>query len=135
MEFYNFIVLKPTVIAIPFFAALIAIETYLSVRDEKTYDRKDVWTNIALGFGSVAFGAVFAFIQAFFYEGIYQNLAPYQMPMNAWWTWVILFFVDDFAYYFFHRVSHESRSVLEFSRRPSFFEAIQPERRRAAKLV
>ena len=48
--------LKPTVIAIPVFALLIAIETYFSVSREENYDRKDVWTNIALGFGSVAFG-------------------------------------------------------------------------------
>src|SRR5919107_1348508 len=99
--------LKPTVIAIPFFALLIAIETYFAVRNEKTYDRKDVWTNIALGF-------VFGFIQAFFYEGIYENLAPYKMPMNTWWAWTILLFVDDFAYYWFHRISHEMRFFWNF---------------------
>ena len=77
--------LKPTVIAIPFFALMIAVEAYFAVRREGKYDRKDTWTNIALGFGSVAFGFVFGFIQAFFYEGIYQNIAPYQMPMNTWW--------------------------------------------------
>lgn len=106
--------LKPTVIAIPFFALMIAIETYLSVRKEETFDRRDVWTNIALGFGSVAFGAVFAFIQTFFYEGIYQTVAPFQMPMNAWWSWAILLFADDFLYYWFHRISHESRFFWNF---------------------
>lgn len=106
--------LKPTVIAIPFFALMIAFETYLSVRKEETYDRKDVWTNIALGFGSVAFGAVFAFIQTFFYEGIYQNFALFQMPMNVWWSWAILLFADDFLYYWFHRISHESRFFWNF---------------------
>lgn len=114
MEFYNSLMLKPTVLAIPVFASLIAIETYLSVRYEKTYDRKDVWTNIALGFGSVAFGAGFGLIQAFFYERIYENVAPFQMPMNAWWAWAILLFVDDFLYYWFHRISHESRLFWNF---------------------
>ena len=106
--------LKPTVIAIPFFALMIAIEIFLSVRNEENYDRKDVWTNIALGFGSVAFGAVLAIIQTFFYEGIYQNFALFQLPMNVWWSWTILLFADDFLYYWFHRISHEVRFFWNF---------------------
>jgi alkylglycerol monooxygenase len=106
--------LNPVVIAVPFFALMIAIETYFSVRNEAGYDRKDVWTNIALGFGSVGFGSVFSLFHVFFYEGIYQNLAPFQMPMNAWWAWTILLFLDDFAYYWFHRISHEVRFFWNF---------------------
>jgi alkylglycerol monooxygenase len=106
--------LKPTVIAIPFFALLIAIETYFAVRKEETYDKKDVWTNIALGFGSVLFGFIFGFIQAFFYDAIYENIAPYKMPMDTFWAWAILLFVDDFAYYWFHRISHEVRFFWNF---------------------
>lgn len=106
--------MKPTDIAIPLFALLIAVETLLSVRYEKTYDRKDVWTNIALGFGSSFFGFVFGYIQAFFYDGIYNHVAPYQMPMNTWWPWLILLFADDFLYYWFHRISHEVRFFWNF---------------------
>jgi sterol desaturase/sphingolipid hydroxylase (fatty acid hydroxylase superfamily) len=106
--------LKPTVIAIPIFAILIAIETYLSVRREPGYDRKDVWTNIALGFGSVAFGFVFGFIQAFVYGGLYEYVAPFKMPMESVWPWFLLLFVDDFAYYWFHRISHEVRFFWNF---------------------
>ncbi|HLM00229.1 MAG TPA: sterol desaturase family protein [Pyrinomonadaceae bacterium] len=106
--------LSPTVFAIPFFALMIAVETYFSVRKEENYDRKDVWTNIALGFGSAVFGAVFGLFQGVIYNFIYENAAPYQMPMHAWWAWVILLFVDDFAYYWFHRASHEIRFFWNF---------------------
>ncbi|MGI8467363.1 MAG: sterol desaturase family protein [Pyrinomonadaceae bacterium] len=106
--------LHPTVIAIPIFALLIAAENFLAVRQEENYDRKDVWTNIALGFGSVAFGAVFGLTQAFFYNGVYENFAPFKMPMNMWWAWAILLFADDFIYYWFHRISHESRLFWNF---------------------
>ncbi|HEY0460468.1 MAG TPA: sterol desaturase family protein [Pyrinomonadaceae bacterium] len=106
--------LKPTVIAIPLFALLIAFETYFAVRKEENYDKKDVWTNIALGFGSVGFGFIFGVIQAFFYDWIYESVAPFKLPMDAWWTWTILLFVDDFAYYWFHRLSHEIRFFWNF---------------------
>jgi alkylglycerol monooxygenase len=106
--------ISPVVIAIPIFALLIAVENFLAVRREETYDRKDVWTNIALGFGSVAFGLVFGLIQAFFYNGIYEHVAPFKMPMDVWWSWLILLFADDFLYYWFHRASHESRFFWNF---------------------
>ena len=105
---------KPTEIAIPFFALMIAVEIYLSVRYEENYDRKDVWTNIALGFGSSIFGIIFGLATSFFYLWIYENAAPYQMPMNVWWSWAILLAADDFLYYWFHRISHEVRFFWNF---------------------
>lgn len=105
---------KPTEIAIPFFALMIAVETFFAVRHEEKYDRKDIWTNIALGFGSVGFGFIFGFIQFFFYEAIYQNIAPFQISMTTWWAWTLLLFVDDFVYYWFHRISHEVRFFWNF---------------------
>lgn len=105
--------LKPTIIAIPFFALLIAIETYFAVRKEENYDRKDVWTNIILGFGSVAWGILFGLFTGFFYNSLYE-LAPYKMPLDTWWAWTILLFADDFAYYWFHRISHEVRFFWNF---------------------
>jgi sterol desaturase/sphingolipid hydroxylase (fatty acid hydroxylase superfamily) len=41
-------------------------------------------------------------------------MAPFKFPADAWWTWVALFFIDDFVYYWFHRVSHESRFFWNF---------------------
>lgn len=106
--------LKPTEIAIPIFALLIAAEAYFAVRHRnEEYDRKDAWTNIALGFGSVVWGSLFGLVTGVFYLGVYE-LAPYKMPMNAWWSWTILLFVDDLAYYWFHRFSHESRFFWNF---------------------
>jgi len=105
--------LNPIAIAIPFFALLIAGEAYFAVRRENEYNPKDAWTNIALGFGSVLFGAVFSIISVFIYESALAY-APFQMPMDVWWTWTILLFADDFAYYWFHRVSHEMRFFWNF---------------------
>jgi len=107
--------LRPTVLAIPIFALLIAGEALWSwYRSLGEYhDRKDTWNNIFLGFASVVFGILFGIFTVYIYLFFY-DLAPYKFPADAWWSWVVLFFVDDLAYYVFHRVSHESRLFWNF---------------------
>lgn len=106
--------LKPTVIAIPLFALLIAAEAFFAIRHAREeYDRKDAWTNIFIGFMSVVFGGIFGLATGLAYYWAYAN-APYQMPMNVWWSWALLFVIDDFAYYWFHRFSHEIRLFWNF---------------------
>lgn len=105
----------PTVIAIPFFALMIAGEAlwaHLKGSDEYS-DIKDTWGNIFLGFISVVWGALFGLVTGYVYIYFYE-IAPYRFPADAWWTWAILFFVDDLVYYLFHRVSHESRLFWNF---------------------
>ncbi len=106
--------IPPTVIAIPVFALLIAVEAWFIIRENrKNFDKKDTWTNIFTGFLSVAWGAFFGLFTAYFYLWAYEA-APFKMPMNVWWVWTILLFVDDFAYYWFHRISHEVRFFWNF---------------------
>ncbi|HMO80994.1 MAG TPA: sterol desaturase family protein [Pyrinomonadaceae bacterium] len=106
--------LSPTVIAIPLFAALIGFEAwYARKRRPDAYEAKDAGTNIFIGFMSVVFGALFGVFVAVIYSAAYA-LAPFKFPVDAWWTWVILFFVDDLAYYWFHRISHETRLFWNF---------------------
>lgn len=106
--------LKPTVIAIPFFAIMIGIEAWFALRRRPdVYEKRDAWNNIFIGFVSVAFGAIFGLFIGIIYSSLYE-LAPYKFPVDAWWSWALLFFVDDFAYYWFHRVSHESRLFWNF---------------------
>lgn len=106
--------LSPTVIAIPVFALLIAIEAWHVRRENLSeFDSKDTWTNIFIGFASVVWAALFATVTSFFFLWTYQY-APFKMPMDAWWAWILLLFVDDFAYYWFHRISHEVRFFWNF---------------------
>jgi sterol desaturase/sphingolipid hydroxylase (fatty acid hydroxylase superfamily) len=107
--------LRPTVAAIPIFALLIAVEAHLArIRGTSEFsDRKDTRTNIILGFSSTGWGILWGLLAGVIYMFAYE-LAPYKFPVDAWWSWVILFFVDDLAYYVFHRVSHESRLFWNF---------------------
>jgi len=107
--------LSPTVIVIPLFAALIALEAHIArwLGSDEFDEPYDTATNIGLGFGSVIFGFVFGLATGLVYIYLYE-IAPFKFPADAWWTWVILFFVDDFVYYWFHRLSHESRILWNF---------------------
>ena len=106
--------ISPTVIAIPIFALLIALEAWLVIRENReNFDRRDTWANIFIGFLSVVWGAGFGLFTSLIYLAVYE-FAPFKMPMETVWAWVLLLFVDDFAYYWFHRISHEVRFFWNF---------------------
>lgn len=106
--------LPPTVIAIPIFALLIAVEAWFVIRENReNFDRADTWTNIFVGFTSVIWGALFGLFTSLIYIAVY-NFSPFKMPMETVWAWLILLFADDFAYYWFHRASHEVRFFWNF---------------------
>lgn len=100
--------------AIPFFVALLVLE-YLSfrqVRDEQSdligYEPRDTRTSLTMGLGNVAINFGWKFAVLALYVAVYE-LTPLRLDAGDWWVWVLLFFADDFSYYWFHRVSHESR--------------------------
>ena len=74
--------LKPTLIAIPFFALLIALEAWYAMRrDPSAYEAKDAWNNILIGFTSVAFGAFFGLFFGLVYLAAYE-LARTNSPLT-----------------------------------------------------
>ena len=98
--------------AIPAFVVLLIAELlsfkYLRDDDLVGYESKDTRTSLAMGGGNVAINAVWKFAVLVAYAGLYE-LTPLRMPADMWWTYVLLFFADDLAYYWFHRVHHEVR--------------------------
>lgn len=100
---------EPIYYAVPFFVILIALELYFNYKEHKGwYEAKDTAASISMGLGSllINFG-----VKAFYllvYTYIYQNYRLFDLG-NAWWVWVLLFFADDFSFYWHHRLSHEIR--------------------------
>jgi alkylglycerol monooxygenase len=107
--------LNPVLIAIPFFIILIALEFFYDYyqQTEEYNDRRDTYTNICLGVVSVFFGVFFALTFGAVYQFFY-DLSPLKMSTEIWWSWLLLFVLDDFLYYAFHRFSHESRFLWNF---------------------
>src|ERR1700712_4852708 len=102
--------------AFPYFVLLLVVE-FLSFRHYQEddgdgligYDLRDSRTSISMGIGNVIINVGWKFVVLALYTVLYE-LAPWHLPTDAWWVWVALFFADDFSYYWFHRVSHESRA-------------------------
>jgi sterol desaturase/sphingolipid hydroxylase (fatty acid hydroxylase superfamily) len=100
--------------AAPFFVALLAVEwlTFRHTGDHDHglvgYDAKDTATSLSMGSGNLAINVAWKVAVAAIYAGFYE-LTPLRIPSDAWWAWALLFFADDVAYYWFHRVSHEVR--------------------------
>jgi sterol desaturase/sphingolipid hydroxylase (fatty acid hydroxylase superfamily) len=99
--------------AIPFFVLLLIVEA-LSYRhlgedhDLKGYGARDTRTSLTMGLGNVAINVVWKLVVVAVYAALYE-LTPIRLPADNPLTWVALFLLDDLAYYWFHRVSHESR--------------------------
>jgi sterol desaturase/sphingolipid hydroxylase (fatty acid hydroxylase superfamily) len=94
--------------AIPGFIILMALEVYLSIRMRKeAYEWKDSAASISMGLGNVFLGLIAKglVLGAFFFS---YKFKLFDIPVT-WWSWVVLFFLEDLSYYVFHRVSHRSR--------------------------
>jgi len=95
---------------LPVFAIAILIEVAISKRNNLAlYKGRDTATSVAM----LAFSAIvevvpkaLAFV-AFFY--LHEASPLKNVVERQWWAWLLLFFLDDFSYYCFHRANHEVR--------------------------
>ncbi|GGK94121.1 sterol desaturase family protein [Deinococcus radiotolerans] len=72
------------------------------------YETRDTLTSLSMGIGNVLINLVWKGVVVTVYAALYR-LTPLRLPQDAWWVWALLFFADDYAYYWYHRVSHKVR--------------------------
>lgn len=95
--------------AIPFFVATVILEIILTVKVKlEEYSYKDSRTSIIMGLGNVAINLFTKGIALSLFYLIYNYYHLFEIPF-VWWAWILLLFSDDLCYYWFHRISHESR--------------------------
>ena len=95
--------------AIPFFVLSVLVEYYLIKKDQKEYLVKDATTSIAMGLiGNVFIGLISKLLVLYVFYLVYNNFRLTTIPMT-WWSFIVLFFLEDFTYYWFHRFSHTIR--------------------------
>lgn len=99
---------KILAVSIPIFVLLIAIEAFIDYRQKRDlYLQKDFVASQLMGIGSLVVGGVMKFLALLLYTFIYQ-FRIFEIG-TEWWAWLILFFADDFTFYWHHRLSHEVR--------------------------
>ncbi len=98
------------------YSLCIALEVFFAYRRNLSiYDRQNTIANTLVFFGFVL---VSAFWQTQVVLKVYTALQPYALfnlgtsvqeyvSRAPWWSYVLLFFLEDFCYYVFHRVSHK----------------------------
>ena len=100
----------PVTLAVPLFILTIVLEIVLARfgKLKANYEPKDTATSLLMGLGSTLAGLVTGGIVLAATIWVYQYRI-FTIPMTAWWAWVLIFFLEDLAYYGFHRFSHERR--------------------------
>lgn len=102
--------------AIPFFILAIICEIAVlryapraGTQNKRGYTLKDTVTSLAMGTGSQVVKIIGAgSLVTIVYHWVAQYSFYNTIPANVW-TILLCFVLDDFAYYWFHRVSHERR--------------------------
>ncbi len=96
--------------AIPFFLITVITEGLIIVKyNPKTYSLKDAIASITTGLiGNIFIGLITKIIVVFVFTYVWQHYRIATIPF-AWWSWLLIFFFEDFAYYLNHRIAHRSR--------------------------
>jgi len=98
----------PVTIAVPFFIGLVILEMIAVKRGARgAYDWRDSAASLAMGFGSTLAGLLSAGAVAWL-AYLFWAHRLFDIPI-AWWSGVLCFVLDDFAYYVFHRSAHRVR--------------------------
>ena len=102
----------PVVYAVPGFILLLIVEMIVSLRRDKSrYEARDTLTSLMLGTVSQVAGALVGAAVIGMAVWVYQfRLFDIGIEFSTWWwAWILCFFLDDLAYYAFHRSAHRVR--------------------------
>ncbi|WP_433799898.1 sterol desaturase family protein [Actinomycetospora sp. CA-084318] len=105
---------NPVTYAAPFFVLAILVEVaalrWLGHDDSVTgYAWRDARTSISMGVVSLVFLTLFKVVTFLAFSVVHVYLAPFHLPTDTWWYWVLVVVGVDLGYYWHHRFSHRVR--------------------------
>ena len=99
---------SPVNYAIPFFVGSLLLEWWLTWRENhERYNLTDAAASIGLGLGSLLFDIPGKLLALYCYNFVYTHRL-FDIELTVF-SAVLLFILDDFSYYWFHRWEHEHR--------------------------
>jgi sterol desaturase/sphingolipid hydroxylase (fatty acid hydroxylase superfamily) len=99
---------NPVAWAIPAFVVLMLAELFVGRFLHSTrYEVKDTMASLMMGLGNIVIGLVAGLLIGAVTVALYQ-VRLFDLGLQ-WWVFVLIFFAEDFCYYWMHRLSHERR--------------------------
>ena len=99
---------NPIVLSIPIFFILIGVELIVErFTRQKLYRLQDAIANLSCGITSELSGLFLKILAIGAYQFLFEHFAFFTLDSSAWWYWIALILLVDFAYYWAHRMSHE----------------------------
>lgn len=106
--FENFTPPPFTTYIIPFFFILIGIEVWISIRKQKKFYRLNVSiADLSTGIVSQLWGLFQRGIGLVAYFFIYEHFKIFEFSLVSPFAWLLCLLLQDFLFYWFHRISHE----------------------------
>lgn len=101
--------LPPTTLAAPIFTLSFIWEWWAvkTGRVNGRYETKDALTSVAMGIGNVIVNTLTGFA-ALWMMMLFWPFHPFDIPVT-WWSFIALFVLYDFVYYWKHRFAHRIR--------------------------
>ena len=99
----------PVVFAFPVFVVFLVLEILAihvlhhdqfatGAEPDRGYDPADTRTSLTMGIGYSVVNLFWRLVVLVVYSALYE-LTPLRLSPGYWWTWLIVFFADDLAYY------------------------------------
>jgi len=116
----------PVALAIPFFILFLLLEIaaarILEHREAAdpgaagrpgpgAYLKADARASISMGLVSIVTTALWKALALVVYAALFAYVAPWQLPADRWYTWVIALVGVDLLYYTYHRCAHRIRLI------------------------
>ncbi|MFB6264388.1 MAG: sterol desaturase family protein [Bradymonadaceae bacterium] len=99
----------PLILAIPAFLVLILVEIALAKTvGNADFELRDTAASLVMGLGNKAITALTGIVTFAASVWVY-DYRLFDLPTDAIWVVVLLFFSEDFIYYWYHRYGHECR--------------------------
>jgi sterol desaturase/sphingolipid hydroxylase (fatty acid hydroxylase superfamily) len=106
--------LSSTIFLATLFAILLGIEIgYDRYRELGIYGLWDTVNNLSAGLIGTLLGYIFGIFTVPFFLWLY-DIAPFKFSPENWWSWLVLFLLDDLTDYWIHRSCHERRFLWNF---------------------
>ena len=99
-----------SLIALPLFLVAVALEALWSSRSALGWYRgRDTLVSLSMMVAAALVEVVPRLLAVLLMLQLHEISPLRDVIGRQWWAWLLLFLLDDFSYYWFHRMNHEVR--------------------------